>query len=278
MSSTFSHSGSLDRKELKRPDDFVGALRRIFDSLAQNYRVFATLLVVFLLLGGVAVYFTTRQDAKSELGRSALFLAKKSLEADLRVLVPKPVAKDEKPKDLKSAVGGKETANKAAEKKAEEPLPETLFFKKLDVDKSLSNSVQKLKAISDEYKGTRAAYEAQSLLGSLYFNHGEAQKSLDWLQKAQESAPTVFDRAISWNALGQAKEMLGKTDEALQAYEKALGLGEGSIKGEVLLAMARVYASKNDLAKARSTYDQIITQLPNTEHSRSAEMQKSLLE
>jgi hypothetical protein len=49
------------------------------------------------------------------------------------------------------------------------------------------------------------------------------------------------------------------------------------LKGELLLSVARNYELLKDLPKARSTYDQIISQIPGTESSRAAEAAKALL-
>jgi TolA-binding protein len=78
--------------------------------------------------------------------------------------------------------------------------------------------------------------------------------------------------------LGHTQANLDKQKEAIQSYQKGVELGEGdSIKGEALLGMARSYEALQDTARARSVYDQIISELSNTEYQQAAEIFKSQL-
>ena len=108
--------------------------------------------------------------------------------------------------------------------------------------------------------------------------HGEFTKALPWYEKASDSAPDSFEKALAFSSLGYVHESLGKPTEALQSFQKALNLGEGSLKGDLLMGVARSYEAVHDSANARSTYDKILTELPNTEYAKSAELFKDQLQ
>jgi TolA-binding protein len=82
---------------------------------------------------------------------------------------------------------------------------------------------------------------------------------------------------MAYQSLGYSLENEGKTSEALSAYDKSAGYAEGSLKGDSLLAVARCHEAMKDSAKARSTYDQILSQLPNTDAAKTAEALKAKL-
>src|SRR5262249_21213986 len=142
--------------------------------------------------------------------------------------------KDEKKDDAKK------DAKKDVKKKAE-PNLDAVEFKKLDVDAQLTDGASKLKHVASEYVGTRAGYEAAVQLGNLYFDHGDAAKAVEWYGKAVDTAPGQFEKALALSSLGYSQENAGKAADAAQTYERALNMGEGSIKGDVLLGMARSY-------------------------------------
>jgi tetratricopeptide (TPR) repeat protein len=115
-------------------------------------------------------------------------------------------------------------------------------------------------------------------LGTLYFDHGDFAKALPWFEKAAQSASGSFERALALSSVAYTQENLGKPSDAVQTYQKALNLGEGGLKGDLLLGMARSYEALQDTAKARSSYDQILKDLPGTEYAKSAELYKGWLQ
>ena len=147
----------------------------------------------------------------------------------------------------------------------------------MDVDTHYPEAVKKLKAVDQDFTKTRPAFEARLKLGNLYFNHGNFEKALPWFQKAVDTAPAKLEKALALSAVGYTYENLGKGNTAIQSFQKAIDLGESSVKGELLIAIARCYEEIHDTAKARSTYDQILSELPNTEYAKNAEVYKSQL-
>jgi tetratricopeptide (TPR) repeat protein len=115
------------------------------------------------------------------------------------------------------------------------------------------------------------------ILGKLYLNHGHAAQASEWFKKSTEHAPTTLDQAIAWQNLGYSREDEGNSKEALDAVEHSLNLGEASLKGDLLLSKARILETENNTAQAKTTYDQIMGQLPNSEYSKLAELYKARL-
>lgn len=231
---------------LKKPDGFVLGLRRAFGNLAsQSHTVFLVLGALFLLGLGSAFWMNHR-EANQAASRNALFLAEKALS-----------------KDLKGLESG-------SQKK------EDLAFLNLDVSTSFKPSIQELEELTKKYAGTRAAGDAALKLGDLFFSHGNYEKALDYFKRAAESS-SGFDRASSLVSVGYCLENLGKSAEALEAFEKSLRMGEASLKPDILLSIARIHGTSKNIDKARSTYDQILKEFPNTEYSKSAELFKASL-
>jgi len=263
MSSTFSSSSTtLDRKALKRPDGFMSALTAAFDKIASRSNIFVIVVAGLLGLGLLGAFFMNRLEARSDSARNALFLATQSMRTEL-----KAISDLEKPKA--APVDDKKTPNTAPDA--------GVAFKKFDVDAKLPETVKKLKDIDQNFGRTRSAFEARLKLGDLYFNHGEFSKALPWYEKAVGSATGNFEKTLALSSLGYANESLEKPADALQAFQKAVNLGEGSLKGDLLLGVARSYEAVHDSAKARSTYDKILVELPNTEYAKSAEVFKGQL-
>jgi tetratricopeptide (TPR) repeat protein len=269
MASTFSSAGtSLDRKSLKRPDGFLSAIRGLFSQLSKHSTIFVLVVAVVLGLGLVAGYWMNHLEAKSDAARNALFLAGKSMSAEL-----KAVEVAEKGATVQTIKKDKSSPEDAAAQASD-----SFAFKKLDVDAKFPETVKKLKAVEQDFGGTRAAFEARLKLGTLYFDHADYTKSLPWFEKAAQSAPGNFEKALALNSVGYANENLGKPADAVQSYQKALNLGEGGLKGDLLLGIARSYEALHDTAKARSTYDQILKDLPGSDHAKSAELYKNAIQ
>lgn len=231
---------------LKKPDGFVLGLRRAFGSLAsQSHTVFFVLGALFALGVGSAFWMNHREAANTA-SRNAIYLAEKSLAKDLKAL---------------------ETGSQKKE---------DLAFLKLEVSGPFKQSIQELEDVTKKYSGTRAAADAALKLGDLFYSHGNYEKALDYFKRAADGS-SGFDRASSLAAVGYCLENLGKQTEALEAFEKALRMGESSLKPDVLLSIARIHGTSKNSDKARSTYDQILKEFPNTEYSKSAELFKTSL-
>lgn len=264
-------SSSVSHKSLKRPDEFVSAVQRFFDDIGKHTRGITVALIALVVLSAAGIFMVSQREAKSESARGALFNAQKTLEKEL-----KAIAAAQAP-----AAPAKDSAKESKDAKtppATTPGIETVLYKKLDVDTQLKESVSQLKLVEEKYPSSRAAYEARLTLGNLYRDHGSVAQSEPWYRKALDSAPNAFERTVASLALGHALEDQSKHKDAIQAFEKNLKQAPESLKGEVLLSIARNHEQLHDTAKARSTYDQIISQMPTSEHARTAEALKAQLD
>lgn len=235
----------------------------IQDILAKPRLLLSVVIAIVLVGGGIGVW-NSQRNATEEKARSAFYLAQKAFEKELK------------------AAAGTPPADAGAEAKKKSPNPpeptESISFKKLDVDATFPDTVKQIQALVQQHAGTRAAYEAQLQLGGLYLEHANAEKAVPWFEKAVKSAPNPYEKTVALSAQAHALEDLGRHQDALQAYQSALEFGEAQFKGQLLLAMARMHELLKDTAKARSTYDQIITQFPATEFAKAAEAGKSRLD
>jgi len=258
----------------------MSATANFFDQLLTHFKGVTLAIVGLFLLGLVGAYVSNHLNAKSQEGRNAFYLAEKDFEKESKALsgpIPDPIAgQNEKAVKVKGAAAQemKDTNAKNANAAKDADLA---YFKKLNTDTQFGETVKSLKKIDENFGGTRAAFDSRIRLGDLYLNHGEAEKALPWYEKAVHSAPDSFDKALAFSGLGYAQENLGKYPEAILSYQKGINLGESSVKGDLLLGIARCYEVLHDSANARKLYDQILKELPNTDYSKTAEIYQGQL-
>lgn len=283
MSSSFSSSTSIDRKSLKKVDGFLSTTRNFFDGLAQHSK--AALIALLLVISGsiVAAFLINHYETRAEAARNALYVAEKAFESELKALAQFEKPKNEaiaKIKDQnKKKVSAKENTTDESlddqQLEQSEKLMQTLLYKNLNVDSKFPDSIKKFKEVEQTYSGTRFGYEARLKLGNLYFDHGNFAQALPWYEKAFKTAPANFEKVVSLSAMGYTYEGMGKYSEAIEYFQKALNLGEGSFKGDLLLGLARSYEGNHDSVKARSTYEQILAEFPGTDLAKKAEIFKA---
>jgi tetratricopeptide (TPR) repeat protein len=295
MASTSDSNTHYNPNVLRGRDGFFSSVYRFFDALSKHRGAMAGAIVGVVVVGVAVGVTLNRKEEQGEAGKNALFLAQKAYETEMKTVAgvkelppakPPVAAKDGKDAKDANASKAQQAASEAADKaraeqeKANSKLLEDTMFAKLDVDAKFPETIKKYKGVIDQYGGTRAGFEARMALGSLYYNHGEAGKAIAPLQAATESAPGSFEKSLAFSALGYANENAGKPQEAVAAYEKALGAAGAqaeAVKGDLLLAIARSYEALKDSAKARSTYDRIISELPNSDAAKTAESLKTQL-
>ncbi|MEK6704460.1 MAG: tetratricopeptide repeat protein [Bdellovibrionota bacterium] len=228
--------------DVKKSDQFMEVLSAFFSRLSSHSRKFLWLAVALLVVAGLVTLAMNRHTAKLSKARDALFSAEQALEAEMKNL-------------------GLADANKKA-----------------DVDKILVGSMAQMKDVAEKFRGTKAAMEAELRIGDIYYDYGESDKAVDWYQKAAEHSSGSFEKALALMSMGYSYENTGKCVEAVNSFEKALALGEESLKGDLLMAEARCYETMKDFSKARTAYDKILSQLPSTDHAKTAETLKANLE
>jgi TolA-binding protein len=239
------------------------SIYRFFDGIAHHTRALAVVLAVSLGVLMAAALLMGRREQSSAEARNGIFLAEKAHETELKALMPPPA----KPEDAKDAKGAKKP-----------PAPQPgVEFTALDVNTKFPQTVKAYREVIDRFKGTRSAFDARMALGHLYLEHGQAAQAEELFAPATQSAPRGMERGLALMALGLSREAQGKLKEASESFDQAVATGEEAVKGDALMALARTEEALHDTAKARATYDQVISQLPNTEQARNAEIYKSQL-
>lgn len=258
--STGTPAKSTQPKLGKNADKFTKSTYRFFDSLGSHSRGLMIVLGGILAVMLVAVMIMSQKERVSSEARGQLFLAQKQYDTELKALMP-PAPKPPDTKDPKA--------------KPPAPPVDDTEFKPFDVAAKMPGSVKAYQAVITQFPGTRAAYDAQMALGHLYLQHGQAAPAEELFGKATQASPRGVERALSFLALGYAQEATGKLKESIDAFTTALNTGEDVAKGDSLMGIARAYEGLHDLANARTTYDKVIAQLPNTEYARNAELYKA---
>ena len=256
-------------------DNFMTAISQFFEGLVKRSKLVAISALILVILAVIGAYVMSRQDSKMDASRNALYAATKAYEVELKAVATAnapAAAQAEVKTDTKV-----DKDKKAEEARAEAANLDAVRFKKLDVDAKFPEALKKFRAVADEYPGTRTAFEAELGAADLYYRHGESAKAVDWYQKAVSSAPDSLGKALALTSLGYAQENSGKCPDALGTYQKALNVGEVSIKSDVMMSMARCYEAANDATRARATYEQVIKDFPGSDASKSAELFKSQL-
>ncbi len=259
-----TQTGEVQSPNVPANQGFMASIYGFFDGIAKHTKGVALLVAAMVVIGVAIAFVMNQRDEQAVSGRNALYSAHKSIETGIKTMA--------------------EAAAPAAPQPAGSSVPKAgpdlnaWMFKKFDVDAKLAPGVKMLGDVSTKFKGTRPGFEAELELGNLYFNHGEPLKAVPWFEKAALGAPSIFERALAYSSQGYALENAEKYGDAAQVYEKALNLGEETLKGDLLLAMARSYEGAKEFVKAKGVYDRIIKDLPSTEAAKSAENFKSQIE
>jgi tetratricopeptide (TPR) repeat protein len=270
MATSISDSGT----ELGK-GDLLARFKKKGAGAASSGKTVAIGLGVLALIGGGAAFFSGQKDARRNEAKNALYRAQKTYESELKAIaatMPKPPV--EKPKTIKGK-NGKDV--KAAAPAAPEVDPLAAAYARVAVDERFAETVKNYTIVSNDFNGTPSAFEARLALGNLYMNHGDTAKSVAWFEKATTSAPNSNEKAFAWNAYAYALEGTGKFTEAFSAYEKSLNQGIDGLKGDSLFGMARTQTLAGDAAKARTYYDRVISELPESEYARIAKQLKAKL-
>src|SRR4051812_21063408 len=82
----------LDRKSLKRPDSFLSSISGFFQELFKHNRLFLGLLGGVIILGSIGAFIYHRMENQTQEGLTELYFADKSLEAEIKGLIPPSVA------------------------------------------------------------------------------------------------------------------------------------------------------------------------------------------
>jgi len=152
----------MDRKELKRPDQFTTSITRFFGELAKNRKAVAVVALAVILGSAVAMLFISRKQADGQKAHDELFLANDAVDKRLEALSK---AATDAAADSSTTQTKKPGAKKVPPKPEKSIDSEQFAFKKLNVDQEFADAVQKYKAVIEKFGSTRAAFEARTALG-----------------------------------------------------------------------------------------------------------------
>ena len=260
MSTSFSRSNiKLDRKSLKKPDEFLAVLRKFFSPVVNNSRHFFIAFAAAVVLAlGVFAYLKVLEN-KSEQAMNALYLAQKQVQLDFDAMLQS--------KNTNKA----DKSNKEAQAK-ENALAAAFYYESLDVNQEYSKSLALFENVQKEYSGTDAAFEAKVALGNLYQRHQQLEKALVSFNEALEQTSNRTEKAYVYFAVATVQEDLGKSEESLKTLREALLLNNEQIKGDLLLAIARNHELLKDQAKAKEVYTQVVEELKGSTYAKAAEL------
>ncbi len=247
-------------------DVISNSMTQIAMSATKQKRLLFVGVVILLAATLAASLYLTKRNAFRAQASEALFKARSTLETEMKAF----------------ATSIAPPAKKADPKKPAAPVPPpSTDFVKFDVDTKLAGSIAALEGVAKTYPNTLAGFDAKMELGSIYFEHGEGtaayEKALRWFESAASSAPGDEYSSTALYSQGYAQEALGQCAEAVKTFDRAVNAGAGPLLGELLRAKARCQEISGDKAGAKTTYESITKQLPNTEHARFAETKKATL-
>ncbi|MBC7386028.1 MAG: tetratricopeptide repeat protein [Cryobacterium sp.] len=256
-------------------DLLSGSMTRIATTASKQRKLVAVACVILLAIAlAVSLYLTKRGTFRAQ-ASEALFKARNTLAAEMKVYsnsvraaTPVPAKVDPKSK----------TPIKPAAKIAN---PAALSLATFDVDAKLHGSVESLEKVAHDFPGTLPGFDAKMDLGGLYFDHsvGAAsfEKAAKWFDSAANSAPGKEQTTAALYSLGYAQEALGRCADAVKSFDRAYHSGSGLMAGELLRSKARCQETLGDKAAAKTTYEQMVKTLPNTDAARFAETKKASL-
>jgi tetratricopeptide (TPR) repeat protein len=104
-------------------------------------------------------------------------------------------------------------------------------------------------------------FDSYFCLGKAYHRMRQPELAYENFKKAEELASSKEDLASIYEYIGRILAIIGKLDDALTYYNKALGLTKeiGGKAAPLLRTIAEIYFKKKDLDKALDYYDAAFT-------------------
>jgi len=232
--------------------------------LIQHSKQLSTLLIAAIIIVALSAVWMHFKDKKLEGARSALFEAAQLLEKE------ELAVQDTQKKDIEK--------NKPAKKKAapDEATPPPQF-QELDVNATFPKTIEAYKKIITQYPGSLPAFQAQITLGNLYFDHKNLTIALEYFKAALKNAPSSLEKVSTYFLIANTQENSSQYQEAVQSIQEALGYKIDFLKGDLLIAQARCFEQLKDKEKAKSVYDKVLADLPNTPFAEAAEVYRAKL-
>jgi tetratricopeptide (TPR) repeat protein len=126
-------------------------------------------------------------------------------------------------------------------------------------------AASELARLVENYSGTKAAEEADLLMGQVRLSQGQTQEAIDLLARAAPKLDRYY-AAQAYGLLGVAYENGKRLGDAATAYETAAGHALYPYqRGQFLAEAARTWTAAGDTAKALADYRTIITGMDSTQ-------------
>jgi len=143
------------------------------------------------------------------------------------------------------------------------------YFETDSLDKAINGdgNYMGFKYIADNYGSTKTGRLAEYYLGICYYQKGEFQAAIDHLENCKLEDEVVG--AIAKGAIGDAYVELGKTQEGIEYFEKAVAHSKNNFTSPIYLLKAGLaYEKLGDYTKALETYNTIKDNYPNSVEGR----------
>ncbi len=122
-------------------------------------------------------------------------------------------------------------------------------------------AVRRFKLIAYKYPKTETEFEALLWLSQYYLKSGDAESAAQYYKNIIDEFPDAPQMDQIHYELGQAYEMLGRSDEALEQYQ-AISNRDESLKGKTRVAMAGIMSHDLDPRRAIAAYESIMATSP----------------
>jgi predicted negative regulator of RcsB-dependent stress response len=119
--------------------------------------------------------------------------------------------------------------------------------------------IPELEKYIGEHQGTAPALDAQMDLASAYFHTQRYEDALKWEKKILENVPSDDGlRFLATYRMALTYEALGRTDEAIAQWTALKTEGSSGFSREMYWHLGRLYAKKNDHARAIEQYEEAL--------------------
>lgn len=143
------------------------------------------------------------------------------------------------------------------------------YFKNDSIDKAIKGdgSFPGFEEIIEKYGSSKQANLAHYYLGVSYLKKGEFEKAIETLSKYD--AEDDITGAMALGCIGDANLELGKKDEALSFYRKAVSYDNNQFTSPVfMMKEAMVLEANGDWKGAADVYEKIKRDFPNSNEAR----------
>ena len=143
--------------------------------------------------------------------------------------------------------------------------------RQLAEQKNFPGAEAALAKVSEEFPGTRAAFEASIQSGDLFMDSGAPAEAVKRYELAVNNAKDSFSKVFARYNLGIARETAGQYQEAVQSYDDALKTkGSDFMKAELMMAQARCLEALNQAARALEIYQDVQKNFASSYYSSAA--------